>query len=75
MYVLGMLYEHNENLRRLDQVLVTNREYDKVLAFKMCVSKNNFANLKKLKPASPIKKPPPLKQDDDEKKNSQPGQP
>lgn len=74
MYVLGMLYEHNENLRRFDQVLVTNREFDKVLAFKMCVNKNTFTNLKKLKPASPIKKPPPLKQEDDEKKNTQAGQ-
>ena len=37
MYVLGMMYELSENLRRLDQVLVTNREFDKVMAFKMCV--------------------------------------
>lgn len=70
MYVLGMMYEHNENLRKFDQVLVTNREFDKVLAFKMCVSKNSFSNLKKLKPSSPIKRPPQLNKEEDEKKNT-----
>ena len=34
MYVLGVMYaNNNQNLRRLDQVLVTNREYDNVLVW------------------------------------------
>ena len=69
MYILGMMYEYNENLRRLDQVLVTNREYDKVLAFKMAVAKKNFNNLKSKRPQNP-KEPPALKQEDDDKKNT-----
>merc|ERR1712083_191388 len=34
LYVLGVMYSNdNQNLRRLDQVLVTNREYDNVLVW------------------------------------------
>ena len=33
LWVLGVMYEHTEELRRLDQVLVTNREFDKVLVW------------------------------------------
>ena len=69
MYALGMLYENSENLRRLDQVLITNREFDKVLAFKMAVQKKSFINLKQKKPQNATK-PPALKQDDDDKKNT-----
>ena len=34
LWVLGVMYTRNENLRRLDQVVVTNREFDKVLVWK-----------------------------------------
>ena len=73
MYCLGMLYERNENLRRLDQVVVTNREFDKVLAFKQYVQKKNFSNLKSKKPQNP-KQAPALKLEEDDKKNAQQGQ-
>lgn len=34
LWVLGVMYENTEELRRLDQVLVTNREFDKVLVWR-----------------------------------------
>lgn len=33
MWVLGMMYEKSENLRRFDQVLITKREFDNVIVW------------------------------------------
>lgn len=65
MWVLGMMYENTENLRRLDQVLVTNREYDQVLAWKFRL--HSKTPLKTLKPQR-VKKAPEVAKDDDDKK-------
>jgi hypothetical protein len=33
MWVLGMMYEKSETLRRFDQVLITKREFDNVIVW------------------------------------------
>lgn len=33
MWVLGVMYSESENLRRLDQVLITNREFNDVIVW------------------------------------------
>ena len=70
MYVLGVMYaNNNQNLRRLDQVLVTNREYDNVLVWQERLYPKNFNRLKKLVPAN-AKPPPEPKVEEDEKKQA-----
>ena len=70
MYVLGVMYaNNNQNLRRLDQVLVTNREYDNVLVWQERLYPKNFNRLKKLVPAN-AKPPPEPKVEEDEKKQT-----
>ena len=57
LWVLGVMYTYNENLRRLDQVLITNREFDKVLVWKENIFSGRYKRLRKLEPAN--KKQPP----------------
>lgn len=47
LWVLGVMYTYNENLRRLDQVLVTNREFDKVLVWKERIFTGKYKRLRK----------------------------
>ena len=66
MYVLGVMYQdNNQSLRRLDQVLVTNREYDNVLVFQERLYPKNFNKLKKLVPANIKPVPEPKIEDED----------
>ena len=71
LYVLGVMYDdERENLRRLDQVLVTKREFDNVIVWNDRLHEKHRKRLKKL----PIKNPrpvPPLKTEEDDKKASQ----
>ena len=70
MYVLGVMYaNNNQNLRRLDQVLVTNREYDNVLVWQERLYPKNFNKLRKLVPAN-AKLPPEPKVEEDDKKQA-----
>ena len=61
LYILGMMYDQYETLKKLDSVIVTMNEFDNVLVWnerlyeKRCNSKTL---MKKLKPSEPIKKPP-----------------
>ena len=71
MYVLGVMYSNNnQNLRRLDQVLVTNREYDNVLVFSERLLKNSFKRLKKIAPENVKLPPEPKVEEDDNKKQA-----
>ena len=72
LYVLGVMYANdNQNLRRLDQVLVTNREYDNVLVWSERLVKNNFSKnrLKRMVPEN-VKLPPEPKVEEDDKKQA-----
>ena len=72
LYVLGVMYANeNQNLRRLDQVLVTNREYDTVLVWSERLVKGNFSKnrLKKMVPEN-VKLPPEPKVEEDDKKQA-----
>lgn len=70
LWVLGVMYTYNENLRRLDQVLVTNREFDKVLVWKEHIFKSKSKRLKKLEPTVSKKPPAPPKNEEEEKKQA-----
>lgn len=71
MYVLGVMYQNNnQNLRRLDQVLVTNREYDNVLVWQERLFCNNFKKLKKMVPQNPKLPPEPKAEEEDKGKAS-----
>ncbi len=67
LWVLGVLYLQSETLKKLDQVVVTKKEFDAVCVWNEALMANQ--KLKKLAPKNPqnIKKVPPLKTDDDEK--------
>ena len=67
LWVLGVMYTHNENLRRLDQVLVTNREFDKVLVWKERIFAQKSKRLKKLEPKV-VKQVPALPKNEEEEK-------
>lgn len=70
LWVLGVMYTRNENLRRLDQVIVTNREFDKVLVWKERIFAQKSRRLKTLKP-DVLKQPPaPPKTEEEEKKQT-----
>ena len=68
LWVLGVMYTYNENLRRLDQVVVTNREFDKVLVWKERIFSGKYKRLKQFKPAVQKSAPAPPKNEDEEKK-------
>ena len=70
LYVLGVMYTYNENLRRLDQVLVTNREFDNVLVWRENIFSGNYRKLKQLKPKNTKTVPALPKNDEEDKKAS-----
>ncbi len=57
MWVLGVLYDSNDTLKKLDQVLVTAKEFDSVCVWNETFYKKQIPKLKKLKPQN-AKKPP-----------------
>ena len=65
LFVLGMMYERYETLKKLDSVLITRKEFDTVIVWneRLYASKKN--KLKKLKPENP--KAPPEKKEDENK--------
>ena len=67
---MGVMYTHNENLRRLDQVVVTNREFDKVLVWKERIFQTKSKRLKTFKPEVDKKPPAPPKNEEEEKKQN-----
>lgn len=70
LYVLGVMYTYTEVLRKLDQVVVTNREFDKVLVWKEYINKSKFKKLRQFQPAVPKPVPAPPKTEEEEKKQS-----
>ena len=64
------MYTYNENLRRLDQVLVTNREFDKVLVWKERIFQGKYKRLRQFKPAVTKNVPALPKNEEEEKKQS-----
>ena len=77
MWVLGVMYDENDSLKKLDQVVVTAKEFTAVCYWNEPKDKNR--KLKKIsenyftKNKVQIKQPPPLKIDEDDKsKQTQP---
>ena len=70
LWVLGVMYTYTENLRKLDQVVITNREFDKVLVWKENIFKGKFKRLKQFKPEVVRKVPAPPKTEEEEKKQT-----
>lgn len=48
LFVLGIMYEQSEQLRKLDQVYVTKKEFDDVLVWNERLHKSDRRRLKKL---------------------------
>lgn len=73
LFVLGNIYSENDALKRLDQVVITAKEYASVCIWNERLVANSSKKLKKVsenyfaKNAVAVKCPPPLKVDDDEK--------
>jgi len=70
LWVLGVMYDKTENLRRLDQVLVTNREFDKVLVWKERIFAGKYKRLKKFVPVVQRQVPALPKSEEEEKKQN-----
>lgn len=50
MWVLGVMYQQSETLKRLDQVLITKREFDNVIVWNEYIHEKQSKKLDKLKP-------------------------
>ena len=70
LWVLGVMYTYTENLRRLDQVLITNREFDKVLVWKERIFSGKYKRLRQFKPEVPKPVPAVPTTEEEEKKNN-----
>lgn len=57
------MYDKNDSLKKLDQVLVTAKEFDAVCVWNEAINKNASTKLRKLKPQQ-VKKPPAPKTDE-----------
>jgi len=70
LWILGVMYHRNENLRKLDQVIITNREFDRVLVWNERINKRASKRLKALEPE--VKRLPPAqpRTEEDDKKHS-----
>lgn len=69
LWVLGVLYLQSDTLKKLDQVVVTKKEFDAVCVWNEALMKNGSTKLKKLAPKNSqnLKKVPPVRTDDDDK--------
>ena len=50
MWVLGVMYQQSETLKRFDQVLITKREFDNVIVWNEYIHEKQAKKLEKLKP-------------------------
>lgn len=66
LWVLGVIYLTSDTLKKLDQVVITAKEFDAVCVWNEALNKNASSKLKKLQPKN-IKKPPAIKTEDDDK--------
>ena len=66
LYVLGMMYEKYETFKKLDTVVVTNKEFDNVIVWNERLVANSRRKLKKLRPDNV--KPVPKKKEEEEQK-------
>jgi len=64
------MYTYSENLRRFDQVLVTNREFDKVLVWKERIFTGKYKRLRQFKPEVQKTVPALPKTEEEEKKQN-----
>ena len=70
LYVLGMMYEKFETLKKLDSVVVTRKEFDSVIVWNERLQASRRKKLKTLKPENV--KPVPKKAEEEE--NAKQGQ-
>lgn len=68
LWILGVMYARNENLRKLDQVIITNREFDRVLVWNERINKRASKRLKALEPEVPRQPPAQPKSEEEDKK-------
>lgn len=57
LYVLGIMFSKYETLRKLDTVIITKTEFDKVIVWNERLMVKEQKNLRKLKPADALKPP------------------
>ena len=68
LFVLGMLYAKFESLKKLDNVLITKKEFDNVIVWNERLFETKRLKLKKLKPDNV--KPVPKKQEEEGKQGA-----
>lgn len=68
MYVLGIMLEKYEVLKKLDSVLVTNKEFDNVIVWNERINPTQRKKLRTLVPEK-ARRPPP-KDDEENKQNT-----
>ena len=68
MYVLGMMYEKYETLKKLDSVLITKGEFDTVIVWNERLFAGRRNKLKKLRPENV--KPVPKKEEEENKQGT-----
>jgi Leucine-rich repeat (LRR) protein len=68
LWVLGMMYEKHETLKKFDNVLITRKEFDNVIVWNERLFQSKREKLKRLKPAN-VKEVP--KKQEEENKQAQ----
>lgn len=71
MYVLGLILEKNQKLKKLDTVLVTWKEKDNVIVFNTRLRKDKRLWLDKLKKENPVAPPPNSQEEEDQYKQKE----
>jgi Leucine-rich repeat (LRR) protein len=67
-YVLGMMFAHCETLKKLDNVMVSNQEFDSCIVWNERFK--NSTKIKKLKVDNPKQPPKPMNEDNSKKPNT-----
>lgn len=63
LYVLGIMYEKYEALKKLDSVLITRKEFDNVIVWNERLYASKRTKLRRLQPEN-VKKPPEKKEEE-----------
>jgi len=66
-WVLGMMYEKYETLKKFDNVVITKKEFDNVIVWNERLFETKRQKMKRLKPDNPNPKTVPKKEEEESK--------
>lgn len=67
MYILGLMFQKYETLKKLDSTVITKNEFDNKIVWNERLYSKNLDRLKRIKPSVPTKGPPQKQEDENAK--------